>query len=254
METYNRTKNTRVYRIAVGLLILLIGINFLLRNFEIYLFDWLISWHMFLLVLGLIIGVRRGFQGGGWLALVLLGTYFTLQDLTDHNFSNYAIPLILAIIGLYLIFSPKLGRSKRNKVQNYDSTNAPESHGAKTSQTLPPNSFDSDVIDSVHVFSGAHQNVVSKNLKGGEIVAVFGGCDLNLTHADFEGTIVIDVVAIFGGVKIILPPSWEVKTEVTAVFGGIDDKRALMPFNGEVRKIVILKGVALFGGVDIRNF
>jgi hypothetical protein len=64
----------------------------------------------------------------------------------------------------------------------------------------------------------------------------------------------LDVVAIFGGVKIIIPPTWEVKSEVTAIFGGLDDKRALMPYNGEERKIVIIKGIALFGGVDIRNF
>lgn len=254
METYNRTKNNRVYRVGVGLLILLIGFNFLLRNFGIHTFDWLFSWHMFLLVLGLIIGVKRDFKGGGWLALVLIGSYFTLQDLTDYNFSRYALPLGLSALGLYLIFSPKAGRPKKNRFQNYNPVNTYESTGSETGQTVPPNAVDSDVIDSVNVFSGAHHNIVSKNLKGGEIVAVFGGCDLNLTHADFEGTIVIDVVAIFGGVKIIIPPSWEVKTEVTVVFGGIDDKRALMPYNGEVRKIVILKGVALFGGVDIRNF
>lgn len=254
METYNRIKDNRIYRISIGLLILLIGVNFLLRNFGIYMFDWLFNWHMFLLVLGLIIGAKRGFQGGGWLALVLIGTYFTLQDLTSQNFSGYALPIGLLILGLYLIFSPKLGKSRRKKFQEYNPVTATGFSGAEPDQTPPLNNRDTDVIDSVNVFSGAHHNIVSKNLKGGEVVSVFGGCDLNLTHADFQGTIVIDVVAIFGGVKIVIPPSWEVKNEVTAVFGGIEDKRAIMPYSGEVRKIVILKGVALCGGVDIRNF
>jgi len=62
------------------------------------------------------------------------------------------------------------------------------------------------------------------------------------------------VIAIFGGIKIIIPPSWEVKSEVTAIFGGIDDKRALGQVIEEPRKMIIIKGVALFGGVDIRNF
>ena len=277
METYNRTKNNRIYRVGVGLLILLIGCNFLLNNFGIYTFEWLFSWHTFLLALGLIIGVKRNFTGGGWLALVLIGGYFTLQSITHLHFGRFAIPVGLTILGLYLIFSPKLDRPRRrrfrNSVNDVSASTYPNSpadlsnstavnstgnvaDGPETSQAeyLPPNFSDHDVIDSVNVFSGAHQNIVSKNLKGGEIVSVFGGCDLNLTQANFEGTIVIDVIAIFGGVKIIIPATWEVKNEVTAIFGGIDDKRALMPYQTEARKVLILKGLAMFGGVDIRNF
>ena len=269
METYNRTQNSRIYRVGVGLLILVIGLNFLLKNFGIYTFDWLFNWHTFLFVLGLIIGVKRNFKGGGWLALVLIGGYFTLQDLTDYEFGRFALPLGLTILGLYLIFSPKHDRPWRRRSKNNvtdfttanpidpngsSSASAAESTTSTQGQYMPPNSDDQYVIESVNVFSGAHQNIVSKNLKGGEIVSVFGGCDLNLTQSNFEGTIVIEVVAIFGGVKIIIPPTWEVKNEVTAIFGGIDDKRALMPYQGEPRKVVVLKGVALFGGVDIRNF
>lgn len=251
METYDRTNNSRIYRVGVGLLILLIGVNFLLKNFGIYLFDWLFTWHTFLLVLGLIIGVKRNFTGGGWLALVLVGAYFTLQNITDYSFGRYAFPIGLTVLGLYLILSPKAWRPRRKNFENEMTDFTPPNNPAPD---LPPNMSDHNVIELVNVFSGGHHNIVSNNLKGGEVVAVFGGCDLNLTQANFEGTIVIDVVAVFGGVKIIIPPSWEVRNEVTAVFGGIDDKRALMPYQGEPRKVVILKGVALFGGVDIRNF
>jgi predicted membrane protein len=268
METYNRTQNSRMYRVGVGLLILIIGLNFLLKNFGIYTFDWLFNWHTFLFVLGIIIGVKRNFRGGGWLALVLIGGYFTLQDLTDYEFGRFALPVGLTILGLYLILSPKGDRPWRRRSKNEvtdfttaDPTDpnavnfgAAEPTTSTQGQYMPPNDSDHDVIDSVNVFSGAHQNIVSKNLKGGEIVSVFGGCDLNLTQSNFEGSIVIEVVAIFGGVKIIIPPTWEVKNQVTAIFGGIDDKRALMPYQGETRKVVVLKGIALFGGVDIRNF
>jgi len=265
METYNGTKNNnRNYRVGVGLLIVFIGVNILLKNFGIYMFDWLFSWHVFLLGLGLLIGLKKNFTGGGWLALVLIGGYFTLLDITDLNFGRFAIPLGLTILGLYLILSPKGLRPRRSRFkQNVTDFTSPmpagdaplghEQVNPDGAQYVPPtDAF--DVIDSVNVFSGSHQIIVSKNLKGGEVVSVFGGCDLNLTQASFEGTITIDVIAIFGGVKIIIPPTWEVKNEVTAVFGGIDDKRALMPYQGEVRRVVILKGLALFGGVDIRNF
>lgn len=265
METYNGTKNNnKNYRVGVGLLIVLIGVNILLKNFGIYMFDWLFSWHVFLLALGVIIGLKRNFTGGGWLALVLIGGYFTLQDITDLSFGRFALPLGLTILGLYLIFSPKTSRPWRKRFKQdvtdftgtmpiTDTSSSYEQVNPDGTQHVPPTA-EFDVIDSVNVFSGAHQNIVSKNLKGGEVVSIFGGCDLNLTQANFEGTIIIDVIAIFGGVKIVIPPTWEVKNEVTAVFGGIDDKRALSPYQGEVRKVVVLKGLALFGGVDIRNF
>ncbi|MNW17334.1 hypothetical protein D3C71_2164980 [compost metagenome] len=64
----------------------------------------------------------------------------------------------------------------------------------------------------------------------------------------------MDVVAIFGGVKIVVPPGWEVRSEVTAIFGGLDDRRTLGVPAVEPRKILIIEGVVMFGGVDIRNF
>lgn len=88
---------------------------------------------------------------------------------------------------------------------------------------------DNDILDSVNVFGGSHQRIFSKNFKGGDVIAIFGGCDINLTQADFTDTITLDVVAIFGGCKIIVPPGWEVKSEVTAIFGGMDDKRSVGP-------------------------
>ena len=111
-----------------------------------------------------------------------------------------------------------------------------------------------DYLDSVNVFGGSNQIVYSKNFKGGEITAIFGGCDVNLTQADFEGQVVIDVTAIFGGTKIIVPQGWIIKSEVTAVFGGLDDKRGIMPMADGQNKLLIIKGVALFGGVDIRSY
>jgi len=66
--------------------------------------------------------------------------------------------------------------------------------------------------------------------------------------------VILDVVAIFGGAKIIVPPSWEVKSEVTSIFGGVDDKRKILPLAGQERKIIKIKGLALFGGLNITNY
>jgi len=111
-----------------------------------------------------------------------------------------------------------------------------------------------DYIESVNVFGGSNQVIYSKNLKGGEVTAVFGGGDLNLTQADFEGQIILDVTAIFGGVKIVVPANWQIKSEVTAVFGGVDDKRAIYPATELSDKLIIIRGVVLFGGVEFKSY
>ncbi len=61
--------------------------------------------------------------------------------------------------------------------------------------------------------------------KAGDTYPSFGA-EINLTQADFQRfNIAIEVVQIFGGAKLIIPPHWQVRSEMVAIFGGIDDKR-----------------------------
>ncbi len=258
MENTNvKTKCNQASRVWSGMILLIIGVIFFLRNLGVYIPGWLFSWHVFLIGLGLYLGVKRNFRGGGWLALVLLGTYFTLESLSGPDWTKYYFAIVLAVLGLYLILTPKKSSEKKKRWNRAAETepavvtrlSEPEPEFIKASN---PN-LDS-VIDSVNVFGGAHQNIFTKDLKGGEVVAIFGGCTLNLSQADFQGTIMLEITAICGGVKIIIPPTWNVKSEIVAVFGGVEDKTSIIPYQGGEQKLVVLKGVALFGGVDIRNF
>ena len=62
----------------------------------------------------------------------------------------------------------------------------------------------------------------------------------------------IDVTAIFGGSKLIIPEDWEVKTEVTAIFGGFQDKRSQSVLaRTNKTKVVRINGVTIFGGGEI---
>lgn len=253
------TNNNSSSRLWSGLILLLVGVVFFLDNIGVNIPDWVISWHTLLILIGLMVGYKRNFDGGGWLIMVLIGGFFTLEDITNYDMSKYYFAVAFIILGLYLIFKPKKKQSFKAKWKNkWDSKNADfgdlNNPAEPTEEQVYTDIDKHDILDSVNVFAGSHQNVYSKNFKGGDVIAIFGGCDLNLTQTDFEGSIIIEVVAIFGGVKIIVPPSWEVKSEVTAVFGGMDDKRAVGPANDQPKKILIIKGVALFGGVEIRNF
>jgi predicted membrane protein len=84
------------------------------------------------------------------------------------------------------------------------------------------------------------------------VVNIFGGTELDLSQADIQGTVVIDNTNIFGGMKITVPANWEVRTEMTSIMGGTDDKRTTREI--DQNKVLVLTGVCIFGGVDVRSY
>ncbi|MCJ0743768.1 LiaF transmembrane domain-containing protein [Pedobacter montanisoli] len=264
MEQFkNKDMINRSGKVWAGLFIVTIGALLLLKNLGLNLPDWLFSWSTFLIGLGLFIGFKRNFEGLGWFILIAIGSYFTLEE-AIHSFDigQLGLPILLLVIGIFLIVKPKRmsvnrWERRRNRMKNRFDRSFPYNEGeafTATDEETKNTSNSSDYLDSVNIFGGSQQTVYSKNFKGGQVIAIFGGCDVNITQADFEGEIVIDVTAIFGGAKLIVPQGWEVKSEVTAILGGMDDKRAIVPLNPEQKKILILRGVAMFGGIEIKNF
>ncbi len=90
--------------------------------------------------------------------------------------------------------------------------------------------------------------------EGGDIINFMGGSEINLTQADFTGTVKIDTTNIFGGTKLVVPSNWDVQSEVVAIFGGVDDKRQLTGNPVDPKKLIIIDGFCLFGGIEIRSF
>jgi hypothetical protein len=108
-------------------------------------------------------------------------------------------------------------------------------------------------LDSVAIFGNIKKLVYSKNFKGGDVVSVFGGAEINLMQADFNGEIVIEMVQIFSGAKLIVPPHWQIRSEMIAIFGGIEDKRPPQTSYDE-NKVVVLNGTTFFGGLEIKSY
>ena len=81
-----------------------------------------------------------------------------------------------------------------------------------------------------------------------------GGAEINLSQADIQGNIILDVTNIFGGTKLVVPSNWIIQNEVTAVFGAVEDRRPLNTNLLDTNKTMILKGTCLFGGVDIKTY
>ena len=94
---------------------------------------------------------------------------------------------------------------------------------------------------------------LSKNFKGGDITIFMGGAELNLSQADIQGTAALDITQIMGGTKIVVPPHWTIRSELTSVFGSIEDKRQNIGIPNP-EKVLIIDGTSVFGGIEIRNY
>ena len=64
----------------------------------------------------------------------------------------------------------------------------------------------------------------------------------------------MDTTAIFGGIKLIVPPHWDLKIQITAVFGGVEDKRPVQAAKVDPDKMLVLDGAAVFGGIEINSY
>jgi hypothetical protein len=238
-------RHTRFGKILGGLVILAVGLTLLLRQMGwIILPEWVFTWEAGLILMGIYIGARHTFRHPGWLIPVAIGSIFLVDDIMPGTeLMPYIWPILIISIGLAMILSPR----KRHK-------NPWEKMGEKFAKMkTPPTS--QDYMETVCVFGSVKKNIISKNFRGGEIVTCFGGSELNLSQADINGKVVLDMSQIFGGTKLVIPPHWEVHSEIVNVFGGLDDKRSLQnDFRTDPNKILVLKGSSIFGGIDIESF
>lgn len=235
-----------------GLIIVLIGIAFLINTLNLDLPSWIFSWSNFLILIGIFIGLRNNFKGIAWLGLILIGAYNTIENMhLDFDISKYALGFGFVIFGAYLIFKPKGTLKVKRKNRYADGFNpASGSETININQNLDGNDF----VEATAVFGGSNQIVYSKNLKGGDVTVVFGGADLNFIQADFTESIALDVTAIFGGIKLVVPQNWIIKSNVTPIFGSVEDKRGHLIPTGEVQKTLVIDGTVMFGGIEIKSF
>jgi len=251
-------KEHRRGKVMGGLLIVAIGSLFLARELGVEIPFWVFSWKMLLIGLGLIIAVKHKFMHPGWIILIGIGAAFLLSDIyPEMQIKPILWPSLIIMAGLIIIFKPR----RRNFTRHRNHWRKYQRHHHKHYREYEnyfnraePTSEDS--IDSTAVMAAVKKTVLTKSFKGGEITNVFGGTEINLSQADFEGTAKLEITQVFGGTKLIIPANWEIQSEQSVtVIGNIEDKRTSRPnVSGEAAKVLIITGVTVFGGIDIRSF
>lgn len=242
-----RRRNGNVW---TGLLLLGIGGVLLLDQFGIDFPWWMFKWYTFMIVLGIFIGLKHAFRDLGWLIVTGIGVIFLLQDIfRDYQIKQFAWPIALIGVGLIIIFKPKKNCDRPRRFRRHEWRNQPRLPATTESMNIDQN----DVLDIVSIFGSIKKNILSKNFRGGEIVSIFGGAEVNLTQSDIPSVAELEIVQIFGGTKLIIPSNWNVRSEAVAILGGVEDKRDI-PGSLAPDKTLIIKGTTIFGGIDIVSY
>lgn len=242
--------------IVIGLILVVIGLAALVKNVDmgIHFPQWLFTWPVILIIIGIITGLRHRFRGFAWLALILIGLYFLAveNNLFSVNLRPYTIPVVLILLGIMFMIKKHHNncdtRSHRRRSFN---TGGGFGNTWMNNPTNAGNASD-DFFEINSIFASNERRILAKNLKGGKVSCTFGGAEIDMTHADIDGEAVIDVFAAFGGMELAVPANWVVKNEISVILGGIDDKRRMYQPSEPV-KTLILKGNVICGGVEIRS-
>lgn len=239
-------------KIAAGILIIIFGTLFLLHRLDFPIPHYFFGWQMILIGVGFVSIIRHKFKKAFGYILMLIGGLFLFQSWYPQSFNKEIIlPVIIIIIGLMVLFKPKKKHWKHHHRNRFSREQWQRLH----EKDLCVDSDSEDYMDSVTVFSGMKKNVTSQNFKGADIVTIFGGSEINFANADFQDTVVVDIVCVFAGANLNIPNNWQIKSDVTTIFGNIEDKRPTdLVQNAENKKVVILRGTCLFGGIDITSF
>lgn len=219
---------------AFGLIMIIIGFIIIANQFDIFPYrirEILFSWQAILIVIGVVFVTTRDRYSG--YILMGVGGFFILPEIFDIPFELRQIfwPMVFILGGILIIFKGTAIFSRHRS---------------------PRNGSEEDYVDDVNIFGGGDYIISSKNFKGGSIISVFGGGKYDFRQANLGAEkCVLELVNIFGGVSLIVPSDWNVKSEVVGIFGGFSDKRHIL--DPDSTKTLIVKGVAIFGGGDIKN-
>ncbi len=228
-------------KLIIGIILMVMGGLLLFDTFEITNLPiryYIFSWKTLLIAIGVIILATKEKATAGYV-LIGLGIVFWLPSLVNYSISLGQVFLPAILIGVGVLIITKRSNSHRNK----------------TASSFPGGN-PSDYIDDVSVLGGGTKIIQSKNFKGGDITAIFGGSEFSFKEAELSPDgCTIDVFTMFGGSKLIIPDNWVVKSDMFSIFGGFNDKRTIKPdIDSEPKSILYLKGAVIFGGMEIKSY
>ncbi|MBS1736634.1 MAG: hypothetical protein JSS98_08555 [Bacteroidetes bacterium] len=251
----NNSPHYRNSRIGSGLILVAAGMLLLASKLGAPIPEWIFTWPMILILVGIVSGIKNDFQNPGAYILIILGAIFLIdQSFPFWELKRFTVPFILIGIGIIFVLRPHRSKSRFSSCRNSKYTTSKPASPASPKKTYSGEDLSGEHIDLHAVFGGVKKNIVSKNFKGGRIVSFMGGADINLMQADIQQPVVLEIHNLFAGTQIVIPSNWQLKNEISAIFGGVEDKRPIQNLSHDDGKVLVLKGSCVFGGIEIAAY
>ena len=108
-----------------------------------------------------------------------------------------------------------------------------------------------DEVELVAIYTGLDFQSTAPALRQATVTAWYGGTTLDLREATLDPAgATLNVRAIFGGARLVIPESWPVELRTVAFAGGVGDVRDSMRVDHS-RPTLTITGFAVFGGIGI---
>ena len=108
-----------------------------------------------------------------------------------------------------------------------------------------------DVDRMIHIFGGSNRTGSWSVAKHIWMLNLFGGCDLDFTHARFSAREThIKMFCLFGGANFYVSENINTVSNVQCIFGGIDNGAPSTNDPGAPK--LIIEGLVFFGGASIK--
>lgn len=245
-----------VPRLFLGLIVIAVGVLFTLdRLGYVNAGDFWEYWPVLLIAAGIgrVIQPCSAHERGFGVVLIMVGAWFLLSnlDLIHYRFRD-VWPIFLVLLGITMVWRAIAGPSWEGPRQRPKEERAASEGSAAVGGPATSASVTSSTVSGFALLGGVNRKCVSQDFRGGSLTAIMGGCELDLRHASISsGQAVIDTFALWGGIEIKVPQDWSVVVQGTPILGAFDDKTVQV--GGDGSKLLVIKGVALMGGVDLKN-
>jgi hypothetical protein len=234
---YRREQLGSAERMVPAIVLIAIGAIFLLSNLHIFdARDLFRYWPAILIAIGIVKLVDSNDGSGRGAGAVLLGVggVFMARALGYLSVRVWDLwPLILIGVGLMMLL-------ERSNLFELGLKLGPDGKGGRKESAF---------------FSGGRRVIVDQNFTSAKFDALFGGFEIDMRKAAMAGDeAVLELNAVFGGIEVRLPESWAVVMKGAGVFGAfVDNTLQPDPRIFPSPKRLVVKGGAVFGGVDLKN-
>ena len=108
-----------------GLVLIAVGALLVSRQFGVYYPEWIFSWEMIVVVIGILVGMKSGFRDYGWAIIIGIGLIFLFDDIfQEMPVHQYGWPILITAVGVFVLMSglgsnSNLSPSKRPRSLNF---------------------------------------------------------------------------------------------------------------------------------------